>query len=192
MTPYEARPSRELVADPPPPSCSPGSGASISHSIAPVSTWSGATSGSPRPRPSTRSIATRGTSANGDFQTYGAAAGLRPASTDLGLPEHVAVNEDIAKVLDQYESRGQRGRQRPAFQSSLTSTSWSVGFPCQDYSVAKTLSQAHGCGQEGRAVVGDPPAARSKLARPPIKYLFLENVDRLLKSPSGSAVATSP
>ena len=55
------------------------------------------------------------------------------------------------------------------------------GFPCQDYSVAKTLNTAKGLkGKKGvlwweilRLVQGQKP-----------KYIFLENVDRLLKSPS--------
>jgi DNA (cytosine-5)-methyltransferase 1 len=55
------------------------------------------------------------------------------------------------------------------------------GFPCQDYSVAKTLNSAKGLkGKKGvlwweilRLVQGQNP-----------KYIFLENVDRLLKSPS--------
>ncbi|MFP5310670.1 MAG: DNA cytosine methyltransferase [Actinomycetes bacterium] len=55
------------------------------------------------------------------------------------------------------------------------------GFPCQDYSVAKPLSQAAGMG-------GDKGALWWEIARilqqyrPP--HVLLENVDRLLKSPS--------
>jgi len=56
------------------------------------------------------------------------------------------------------------------------------GFPCQDYSVAKTLSSAKGLkGKKGvlwweilRLVENNKP-----------KFIFLENVDRLLKSPAG-------
>jgi DNA (cytosine-5)-methyltransferase 1 len=55
------------------------------------------------------------------------------------------------------------------------------GFPCQDYSVAKTLNTSKGLkGKKGvlwweilRLVNGQKP-----------KFIFLENVDRLLKSPS--------
>lgn len=55
------------------------------------------------------------------------------------------------------------------------------GFPCQDYSVAKSLNSSKGLkGKKGvlwweilRLVNGQKP-----------KYIFLENVDRLLKSPS--------
>jgi site-specific DNA-cytosine methylase len=55
------------------------------------------------------------------------------------------------------------------------------GFPCQDYSVAKTLKQASGIvGPQGRAVVAD----RAHPAPPPPTHVLLENVDRLLKSPT--------
>lgn len=61
------------------------------------------------------------------------------------------------------------------------------GFPCQDYSVARTLSQAKGiAGKKGvlwweiRNIL-DIKQNEGK----PVKYLFLENVDRLLKSPAG-------
>jgi len=56
------------------------------------------------------------------------------------------------------------------------------GFPCQDYSVARTLKQAQGlAGKKGvlwweihRILQAHQPA-----------FLLLENVDRLLKSPAG-------
>ncbi len=55
------------------------------------------------------------------------------------------------------------------------------GFPCQDYSVAKTLNQAHGLvGQKG--VLWWEIERLLRLKRP--AFAFLENVDRLLKSPS--------
>lgn len=54
------------------------------------------------------------------------------------------------------------------------------GFPCQDYSVAKTLKQAKGiAGKKG--VLWWEIHRILEAKRPP--YLFLENVDRLLKSP---------
>ncbi len=54
------------------------------------------------------------------------------------------------------------------------------GFPCQDYSVAKTLKQAKGiAGKKG--VLWWEIHRILDAKRPP--YLFLENVDRLLKSP---------
>lgn len=56
------------------------------------------------------------------------------------------------------------------------------GFPCQDYSVAKALSQAQGInGKKG--VLWWRIHEILEHHRP--EYLLLENVDRLLKSPSG-------
>lgn len=56
------------------------------------------------------------------------------------------------------------------------------GFPCQDYSVAKTLK--HSAGIEGKKGVlwWDIHRILSEKEHKP-KYLLLENVDRLLKSP---------
>lgn len=55
------------------------------------------------------------------------------------------------------------------------------GFPCQDYSVAKTLSSAKGLrGKKG--VLWWEILRLVQLHRP--KFIFLENVDRLLKSPA--------
>ncbi|GIU99214.1 MAG: hypothetical protein KatS3mg014_0830 [Actinomycetota bacterium] len=55
------------------------------------------------------------------------------------------------------------------------------GFPCQDYSVAKTLNQAHGI--EGKKGVLWWAIYRI-LERKRPRLVFLENVDRLLKSPA--------
>ena len=55
------------------------------------------------------------------------------------------------------------------------------GFPCQDYSVAKTLNRAKGL--KGKKGVLWWEILRLVEARKP-KFIFLENVDRLLKSPS--------
>jgi DNA (cytosine-5)-methyltransferase 1 len=55
------------------------------------------------------------------------------------------------------------------------------GFPCQDYSVAKTLRSAKGLrGKKG--VLWWEILRLVELHKP--KFIFLENVDRLLKSPS--------
>lgn len=55
------------------------------------------------------------------------------------------------------------------------------GFPCQDYSVAKSLNSSKGlAGKKG--VLWWEILRLVKKKKP--KYLFLENVDRLLKSPS--------
>lgn len=57
------------------------------------------------------------------------------------------------------------------------------GFPCQDYSVATTLQRSGGLqGKKGVLWWEIHRLLRDKSPRPPL--LFLENVDRLLKSPS--------
>ncbi len=80
--------------------------------------------------------------------------------------------EDIAKVLDAVQ----------AGEYLLPDHDMVVGgFPCQDYSVAKTLSHAHGInGKKG--VLWWEIWRLLQLRRAPL--LFLENVDRLLKSPA--------
>ena len=121
----------------------------------------------------------------GDFQRFG--RGMGAPHDDLGLVEHRAVCEDIAKVLDGYESQ-LSGSKRPMFASPVPDVDLLVGgFPCQDYSVAKTLRQAHGLvGKKGVLWWEIHRLLRLKLEqRRPINYLFLENVDRLIKSPSG-------
>lgn len=82
------------------------------------------------------------------------------------------VNEDINKVLDEYEA-GERNI--PDFDMLVG------GFPCQDYSVAKPLPKAGGIeGKKG--ILWWDIYRMLKLKKP--RYLILENVDRLLKSPS--------
>ncbi len=57
------------------------------------------------------------------------------------------------------------------------------GFPCQDYSVATTLKNSKGLkGKKGVLWWSIERIIREKKNKP--KYLILENVDRLLKSPS--------
>src|SRR5690554_2756605 len=57
------------------------------------------------------------------------------------------------------------------------------GFPCQDYSVATTLGNSKGLiGKKGVLWWSIEAILRRKENKP--KYLLLENVDRLLKSPS--------
>lgn len=57
------------------------------------------------------------------------------------------------------------------------------GFPCQDYSVATSLNNSKGLlGKKGVLWWSIHRILSEKENRP--KYLFLENVDRLLKSPS--------
>jgi DNA-cytosine methyltransferase len=124
----------------------------------------------------------------GDFQTYG--RGLRGISTrpeGLGLASHEAVNEDIATILDKYEAEVNTVARRATFYTVPDVDLVAGGFPCQDYSVARTLRQAHGLvGKKGVLWWEIHRLLRLKLATGrPVKYLFLENVDRLIKSPSG-------
>ena len=57
------------------------------------------------------------------------------------------------------------------------------GFPCQDYSVATTLNNSKGLkGKKGVLWWSIHQILENKKNKP--KYLFLENVDRLLKSPA--------
>lgn len=57
------------------------------------------------------------------------------------------------------------------------------GFPCQDYSVARTLNQSEGIqGKKGVLWWEIYRILAEKTNKP--KYLFFENVDRLLKSPA--------
>ena len=109
--------------------------------------------------------------ANGDFQTHGRGETAVKPTTDLGLIEHVAVNDDIAQVLDRFETQ-QSGVKRPVFPVVPDVDLLVGGFPCQDYSVAKTLRQAHGLvGKKGVLWWENPspPAtqARSRSADPP-------------------------
>lgn len=86
---------------------------------------------------------------------------------------HELVNEDINKVLDLYE----------AGEIDIPDVDMVVGgFPCQDYSVAKTLSNARGI--EGKKGVLWWDIERFLRLKKP-RYVLLENVDRLLKSPAG-------
>lgn len=82
-------------------------------------------------------------------------------------------NEDIERVMDLAE--------RAVFELPDHEV-LVAGFPTQDYSVAKTLNQA--LGLEGKKGVLWWQIHRIlTMKRPP--FFFLENVDRLLKSPAG-------
>lgn len=58
------------------------------------------------------------------------------------------------------------------------------GFPCQDYSVARTLSQATGIDGKKGVLWWAIHKILSRLGKNAPDYLMLENVDRLLKSPA--------
>lgn len=84
------------------------------------------------------------------------------------------VNEDIAIVVEQIKN-GER--ELPEFDMLVG------GFPCQDYSVAKPASMASGIdGKKG--VLWWSINSILEMRHP--KRVLLENVDRLLKSPTVS------
>ncbi len=58
------------------------------------------------------------------------------------------------------------------------------GFPCQDYSVARTLKQAKGIEGKKGVLWWDIKNILEKSGKNCPQYLMLENVDRLLKSPA--------
>jgi DNA (cytosine-5)-methyltransferase 1 len=77
---------------------------------------------------------------------------------------------DIAKVIDE------------DFESIPDHDLLVGGFPCQDYSVARTLKKSSGIQGKKGVLWWSIHAILKNKANPP-KYLMLENVDRLLKSP---------
>ena len=88
------------------------------------------------------------------------------------------VNEDINKVLNEYE---QGLRDIPSVDMVVG------GFPCQDYSVAKPLSQSGGIeGKKGVLWWDIYKFLKIQLDKSPenVEWCLLENVDRLLKSPA--------
>ena len=58
------------------------------------------------------------------------------------------------------------------------------GFPCQDYSVASTLKNSHGINGKKGVLWWEIYRILQEKKRKSPKYLLLENVDRLLKSPA--------
>ena len=58
------------------------------------------------------------------------------------------------------------------------------GFPCQDYSVATTLNNSKGLKGKKGVLWWSIYRILEKKGKKKPKYLFLENVDRLLKSPA--------
>lgn len=119
--------------------------------------------------------------AAGDFQTIWANQWEPPGTTarqfawrcyESRFGKGSCVNEDINKVLDAYEN-GEI--EIPDFDMLVG------GFPCQDYSVAKPLSKSGGI--DGKKGVLWWDIYRLLHLKEP-KYVVLENVDRLLKSPA--------
>ncbi|WP_260185310.1 DNA cytosine methyltransferase [Paraburkholderia atlantica] len=93
-------------------------------------------------------------------------------------PEGAHINEDIFKVL---ESEAGCQAISKAYPDMLVG-----GFPCQDYSVAKPLSRSDGlAGRKGVLWWSIAKLLRQRLDDgAPVKYLVLENVDRILSSPA--------
>ena len=90
----------------------------------------------------------------------------------LRFGEDSVVNEDIHLVMDKAE----------AGEVEIPDVDMVVGgFPCQDYSVARTLSQADGI--EGKKGVLWWEIYRFLKLKEP-RFCLFENVDRLLKSPA--------
>jgi DNA (cytosine-5)-methyltransferase 1 len=88
------------------------------------------------------------------------------------FPDTPHSNEDISKVIEE------------DFESIPDHDMLVGGFPCQDYSVARTLSKAEGLeGKKGVLWWSIYDILRKKGDKAP-SYLMLENVDRLLKSPA--------
>lgn len=81
-------------------------------------------------------------------------------------------NEDIAKVIKEDFS------QIPDHDLLVG------GFPCQDYSVARTLSQSEGLRGKKGVLWWSIYDILDKKGKNAPSYLMLENVDRLLKSPA--------
>lgn len=90
------------------------------------------------------------------------------------------LNEDIQSVLS---TESGRARVRETEIDVIC-----AGFPCQDYSVARPLSQSAGlAGKKGALWWSIAQLLQQRAeARCPVKYLMLENVDRLISSPVGS------
>lgn len=99
---------------------------------------------------------------------------VQPASDiyQLRFPETKHSNTDIAEVIES------------DFDTIPDHDMLVGGFPCQDYSVASTLNRSGGIeGKKGVLWWSIYNIIRKKGDKKP-KYLFLENVDRLLKSPA--------
>lgn len=91
------------------------------------------------------------------------------------------VNEDIEKVLDHLENGAPVSDELFQKVHPIPDHDLLVGgFPCQDYSVAKPLNQAHGI--QGKKGVLWWQIYRILEKHSP-RFVLLENVDRLLKSP---------
>lgn len=88
------------------------------------------------------------------------------------FPDTPHSNEDIAKVIEE------------SFHEIPDHDLLVGGFPCQDYSVARTLSKAEGLRGKKGVLWWSIYDILDKKGKDAPSYLILENVDRLLKSPA--------
>lgn len=95
-------------------------------------------------------------------------------------PDSVHLNQDINEVL---ATRAGQQAIRDAAPDVVVG-----GFPCQDYSVAKPISQSKGIeGNKGVLWWSIVKLLHQRIAdSAPVKYVVLENVDRLLSSPASA------
>jgi DNA (cytosine-5)-methyltransferase 1 len=87
-------------------------------------------------------------------------------------------SDDIAEVIKKDLKTTKEDRQIPVHDLLVG------GFPCQDYSVAKTLSRSGGIKGKKGVLWWSIYDILDMMGDEAPKYLMLENVDRLLKSPS--------
>lgn len=89
------------------------------------------------------------------------------------------INRDINEVLASEEGRRAIRNAAPDVVVG--------GFPCQDYSVARPLSQSNGlAGKKGALWWSIAQLLQQRIEdKSPVSYVVLENVDRLISSPSG-------
>jgi DNA (cytosine-5)-methyltransferase 1 len=95
-------------------------------------------------------------------------------------PDSHHSDEDVEEIADPDKGPG-RVESLPDHQMLVG------GFPCQDYSVANTLKRAEGILGKKGVLWWQIHSILKRLgnAGKPTRYLMLENVDRLLKSPRG-------
>ncbi|WP_144140725.1 DNA (cytosine-5-)-methyltransferase [Paraburkholderia sp. BCC1884] len=93
-------------------------------------------------------------------------------------PHEAHINEDIAKVLESTVGQQAVREAKPHLVVG--------GFPCQDYSVARPLSQSQGLGGKKGVLFWSITKLLEQRSADgePVPYLILENVDRLLSSPA--------
>ncbi len=91
----------------------------------------------------------------------------------------IHTNEDIFEIVNSDEKFSNLSKLAPDLVVG--------GFPCQDYSVAKPLNKSKGLiGEKGVLWWAIYRLLERQSVTNPVKYLILENVDRLIKSPTNN------